>query len=210
MFRPVTKRRRMRVVIEQIRHEGPRSGVGHAHRSGIGACQEHPYSQVSYAAPERSFRPGRRSRSKVRERETRFSAMIGRSQVRSDGPGRGSDDRSSRHAARTTTPLPPMKTGRAMRSKTRVAAQAQIACGAPERTKYEHTMMSRTATATYAGRASSMRRLRRRATAAHADGRPFCRTNGCPSFLELDPSTGIATCPVCGATQRSRGGRPAH
>jgi hypothetical protein len=150
------------------------------------------------------------SHPKVRQRETLSSAIVDRSQVRSDGPGRALDNRSSRHAGRTTTPLPPMTTGRAMRSNTRVAAQAQIACGAPERTKNEHTMMSRTATATYAGRASSMRRLRRRATAANADGRPFCRTNGCPSFLELDRSTGIATCPVCAATQRPRSRRAAH
>jgi hypothetical protein len=120
------------------------------------------------------------------------------------------DNGRSRHAARTITPLRPMKTGSAC-GATRVAAQARIACGAPERTKNEHTMMSRTATASYAGRASSMRRLRRRATAAHtASGRPFCRTNGCASFLEVDPSTGIATCPVCGATQRRRARRTAH
>ena len=63
-------------------------------------------------------------------------------------------------------------------------------------------MMTRTATASYAGRASTMRRLRRRATAALAATRPYCRTNGCASFLELDPDTGIATCPVCGYVRR--------
>ncbi len=71
-------------------------------------------------------------------------------------------------------------------------------------------MMSRNATASYAGRASSMRRLRRRSSTAHASGRPFCRTNGCPSFLEIDPVTGIATCPVCGSTQRQRARAQAH
>jgi hypothetical protein len=56
-----------------------------------------------------------------------------------------------------------------------------------------------------------MRRLRRRASAAHPDpSRPFCRTNGCASFLELDPASGIATCPICGATQRSRAAAKAH
>jgi hypothetical protein len=66
-------------------------------------------------------------------------------------------------------------------------------------------MMSRSATASYAGRSSSMRRLRRRATAASAaHDRPFCRTNGCASFLEVDAARAISTCPVCGATQRSR------
>jgi hypothetical protein len=65
-------------------------------------------------------------------------------------------------------------------------------------------MMSRSVTATYAGRASSMRRLRRRAAASHPT-RPFCRTNGCASFLEVDTTSRTATCPVCGATQRVRG-----
>lgn len=64
-------------------------------------------------------------------------------------------------------------------------------------------MMTRSATSTYAGRASNMRRLRRRASAATAANRPFCSTNGCPSFLEIDPVTGIATCPVCGFVRRS-------
>jgi hypothetical protein len=59
-------------------------------------------------------------------------------------------------------------------------------------------MMSRSSTTTYAGRASSMRRLRRRAHHANAGSRLFCRTNGCPSFLVVDPATDVATCPVCG------------
>jgi transcription elongation factor Elf1 len=55
-----------------------------------------------------------------------------------------------------------------------------------------------------------MRRLRRRAVAAHTNpDRPFCRTNGCASFLEVDASAATATCAVCGATQRMRS-RPAH
>ena len=66
-------------------------------------------------------------------------------------------------------------------------------------------VMTRSATATYAGRASSMRRLRRRAStqAAATATRPYCRTNGCASFLEVDPTRGIATCPVCGYTRRA-------
>jgi hypothetical protein len=72
-------------------------------------------------------------------------------------------------------------------------------------------MMSRNATATYAGRASSMRRLRRRAAAANTQtNRPFCRTNGCASFLEVDPTSGIATCPICGSTRRPRGKARSH
>jgi hypothetical protein len=63
-------------------------------------------------------------------------------------------------------------------------------------------MMSRSATTTYAGRASTMRRLRRRTTAAHAANRLFCRTNGCASFLVVDPATEVATCPICGYVMR--------
>ena len=94
--------------------------------------------------------------------------------------------------------------------KTRVAAQAQKPPAARQKARRNTRMMSRNATASYAGRASSMRRLRRRSSTAHASGRPFCRTNGCPSFLEIDPETGIATCPVCGATQRQRARARAH
>ena len=61
-------------------------------------------------------------------------------------------------------------------------------------------MMTRSATATLAGRSTSMRRLRRRSSQSTAAGRAFCRTNGCASFLEADPDTGIATCPICGYT----------
>lgn len=63
-------------------------------------------------------------------------------------------------------------------------------------------MMSRTSTTTFAGRSSSMRRMRRRSSNSLAAGRPFCRTNGCPSYLELDATQAIATCPICGSTQR--------
>jgi hypothetical protein len=64
-------------------------------------------------------------------------------------------------------------------------------------------MMSRSTTTTLAGRASSMRRLRRRASVANTGSRLFCGTNGCPSFLEVDPTTGLATCAICGFTRRA-------
>lgn len=64
-------------------------------------------------------------------------------------------------------------------------------------------MMTRSATSTFAGRSSSMRRLRRRAIQSSAAGRQFCRTNGCASFLEVDPTTGVATCPICGYVARA-------
>jgi len=60
-------------------------------------------------------------------------------------------------------------------------------------------MTSRTLTTAVAGRTSSMRRLRRRAAAAPA---LYCRTNGCASFLDLDPATGVATCAICGFRRR--------
>jgi len=48
-----------------------------------------------------------------------------------------------------------------------------------------------------AGRSSTMRRLRRRSASANT-GRLFCSTNGCASFLDVDPTTGVAHCQVCG------------
>lgn len=60
-------------------------------------------------------------------------------------------------------------------------------------------MNSHTSTTAVAGRSVAMRRLRRRAAGA---SRPYCQTNGCPSFLELDPATGVATCPICRFSRR--------
>jgi hypothetical protein len=62
-------------------------------------------------------------------------------------------------------------------------------------------MTSRTLTTSVAGRAGAMRRQRRRTAAA---GRIYCGTNGCTSFLELDSSSGVARCPICGFTRRNR------
>ena len=47
-----------------------------------------------------------------------------------------------------------------------------------------------------------MRRMRRRSTAASVNSKLFCGTNGCPSFLEFDPLTGVATCNICGFVRR--------
>jgi hypothetical protein len=44
-----------------------------------------------------------------------------------------------------------------------------------------------------------MRRQRRRSTAA---SELFCSTNGCATYLVPDPTTGAATCPVCGLVRR--------
>ncbi len=63
-------------------------------------------------------------------------------------------------------------------------------------------MLSRSMTHSNSARAGSIRRMRRRTTAAATPGRIFCSTNGCPSFLELDQETGVATCQICGFNRR--------
>jgi hypothetical protein len=70
-----------------------------------------------------------------------------------------------------------------------------------ERGEKERIVTNRTMTTAVAGRASSMRRLRRRASATN---RAYCSTNGCASFLRLDPASGIASCPICGFQRRQR------
>jgi hypothetical protein len=60
-------------------------------------------------------------------------------------------------------------------------------------------MMSRTTTASVAGRSVAMRRMRRRASTSAS--RLFCSTNGCTSFLVVDPATNVGTCPICGYTR---------
>jgi hypothetical protein len=61
-------------------------------------------------------------------------------------------------------------------------------------------MMSRTTQSSVTGRASAMRRLRRRATAAN---HLYCATNGCTSYLELDPQNHVARCQICGYIRRT-------
>ena len=55
-------------------------------------------------------------------------------------------------------------------------------------------MLTRTHHSSVVGRQASIRRMRRRSMST----RLYCRTNGCTSFLELNPERGVATCPVCG------------
>jgi len=50
-----------------------------------------------------------------------------------------------------------------------------------------------------AARAAADRRRHRHSL---ADARLYCATNGCTTFLELDPVTGVATCQVCGFRRR--------
>ena len=64
-------------------------------------------------------------------------------------------------------------------------------------------MMTRSATTTFAGRSSSMRRMRRRTATANGAARLFCSTNGCPSFLIVDADSGVASCPICGFTRQT-------
>jgi hypothetical protein len=50
-----------------------------------------------------------------------------------------------------------------------------------------------------AGRAAADRRRQRRTL---ADPRLYCATNGCASFLDLDPLTGVASCAICGFSRQ--------
>jgi hypothetical protein len=130
--------------------------------------------------------------------------MIGSSPVRATAPVERLDYGRSQYAARTTTRTLAPDSGYAERG-TKVCNAGPTRLRRARKNKKNNRMMSRSATATYAGRASSMRRLRRRATshAAASATRPYCRTNGCASFLEIDATRGVATCPVCGYTRRT-------
>jgi hypothetical protein len=55
-------------------------------------------------------------------------------------------------------------------------------------------MLTRTHHSSVIGRSASIRRMRRRSMTTKL----YCRTNGCTSFLELQPEIGLAVCPVCG------------
>jgi len=74
---------------------------------------------------------------------------------------------------------------------------------ARQKAQVTRIMMTRSATASATGRASAMRRLRRRSYRAQSGNRLFCGTNGCASFLELDPESHVATCRICGYTRRT-------
>jgi hypothetical protein len=71
--------------------------------------------------------------------------------------------------------------------------------GAPE-SNTETDMMTRSTQSSITGRASAMRRLRRRAAAT---SHLYCGTNGCTSYLELDVRTGVARCVICGYVRRT-------
>jgi hypothetical protein len=60
------------------------------------------------------------------------------------------------------------------------------------------TLRTTTVTST-AGRSVAMRRMRRRTATAN---RLMCSTNGCPTYLTVDPATGTAQCEICGYTRR--------
>jgi hypothetical protein len=57
-----------------------------------------------------------------------------------------------------------------------------------------------------AGRAAADRRRHRRVL---SDPRLYCATNGCASFLEVDPITGLASCAICGFSRQLPGLRTA-
>ena len=60
-------------------------------------------------------------------------------------------------------------------------------------------MLSRATTNAVAHRASSMRRMRRRASTAT---RLYCATNGCTTYLVVDELGQVAYCEICGYTRR--------
>lgn len=49
-------------------------------------------------------------------------------------------------------------------------------------------------------RAVAQRRLRRSASNRNL----FCSTNGCTTFMDVDPSGAFATCHICGSQRRLR------
>jgi hypothetical protein len=67
-------------------------------------------------------------------------------------------------------------------------------------------MISRSASTitTISQRGAAMRRQQRARHGGHRAPAPalYCRTNGCTTFMRLDPETAIATCPVCRASRR--------
>lgn len=48
-------------------------------------------------------------------------------------------------------------------------------------------------------RSSAMRRQRRRSAATN---HLYCATNGCTTHLEVDTTSGVAVCPICGYRRR--------
>ena len=60
-------------------------------------------------------------------------------------------------------------------------------------------MLTRTHHSSVVGRSASIRRMRRRSLSTKL----YCRTNGCTSFLEVDATTCVASCPICGYVRRT-------
>jgi len=60
-------------------------------------------------------------------------------------------------------------------------------------------MLTRTFHSSVVGRSASIRRQRRRTNSV---GRLYCGTNGCASFLTIQPDQRIASCEVCGYVRR--------
>jgi hypothetical protein len=78
------------------------------------------------------------------------------------------------------------------------AAPRSAQSGGPRKETVNH-MLTRATTNAVAHRASSMRRMRRRAVAAT---RLYCSTNGCTSFLVIDEFGGVAHCEICGYSRK--------
>jgi len=99
-------------------------------------------------------------------------------------------------AGQSTTPLPRQAARGPMHAS--VAPPTIPGCRATTNDT-GHVMLNRSITTTTVGRAGAMRRQRRRTATAR---RPYCATNGCPSFLVVDADTGVASCPICGYRRR--------
>ena len=150
----------------------------------------HHRSQVGSSTEPTAVAPGRNGTAKRPIRQNTCSGVMIPRSIRSEGQ-RSSDPKTAPVASYGSAPLRP-NTG--CDSATSAAQAAQHAA-VRERREIKNQVLSRTSTASLVGRASSMRRQRRRVM--HTT-RPYCRTNGCASFLEVDPTTGRASCPICG------------
>ena len=77
--------------------------------------------------------------------------------------------------------------------------------GAVRERNHPQPMLTRSAANAAVGRASAMRRMRRRSANAGIHAQPsrlYCSTNGCTSFLVIDDAGRTASCQICGFTRR--------
>ena len=166
----------------------PRPSFG-SHSEPIGRCSPHGSLVGSSSEPPARIALGDGTWCHLTERLFGLRILLVNPQR---GPTVERPERPLPSASSGSAPLRP-NTGRDERNKCRAGRPTRDR--AREKGNRTTTVLSRTTTASLAGRSSSMRRQRRRVM--HSN-RPYCRTNGCASFLEVDPITGTASCPICG------------